>query len=100
MLTVGPVAQGAQLFLYCQAPALPEASPGAAAGWGRMSSSVCASSGLGSHRKVGMFVWGCILCACLGQTVGIGVKTGFELTQVKGNTGKGMRALVVNDLHV
>lgn len=95
MLTVGPVAQGAQLFLYCQAPALPEASPGAAAGWGQDEQlSLCIL------RKMGMFVWGCILCACLGQTVGIGVKTAFELTQVKGNTGKGMRALVVNDLHV
>lgn len=51
--------------------------------------------------EMGMFVWGCSLCACLRQVVwGMEVKTGFELTQVNGDIGKGMKALVVNDLHV
>lgn len=50
--------------------------------------------------ETGMFVWGCILCACSRQVVGMGVKTGSELTQVDANTGKGMKASVVNDLCV
>lgn len=50
--------------------------------------------------ETGMFGWGCILCACLRQVVGMGVKTGSELTQVDANTGKGMKASVVNDLCV
>lgn len=50
--------------------------------------------------EMGMFLWGCILCARLRQVVGVGVKIGFVLTQVNGETGKGMKALVVNNLHV
>lgn len=64
-------------------------------------SSVCASSGLGSLMGNGDVCLGMHpLCLLGAGSRGMGVKISFELTQVNGKIGKGMKALVVNDLYV